>query len=70
MSRSRKKHPVITDKAQKWAKKDANKRVRNTDEITNGSNYKKHFNSWDICDYKCWIGFTSKIKQWWKELGK
>lgn len=62
MSRSHKKHPVITDKAQKWAKKDANKRIRNAKDIGNGSNYKKYYNSWNICDYKFWI---SKFETFW-----
>ncbi len=52
MSRSRKKHPVACDKTNKWAKRDANKKVRNTEDIGNGNNYKKYYNSWNICDYK------------------
>ena len=70
MSRSRKKHPVITDKAQKWAKKDANKRVRNTEDIGNGSNYKKHYNSWNICDYKFWINKFDTLWNYTKSLRK
>lgn len=63
MSRSRKKHPVACDKTLKWAKKDANKKVRNTEEISNGSNYKKHYNSWDICDFKFWV--SDKLREYW-----
>jgi len=70
MSRSYKKTPISTCAKNKKGKKEASKKVRKIDDIGNGSNYKKYYNSWDICDYKCWIGFTSKIKQWWKELCK
>ena len=60
MSRSRKKHPVACDKTNKWAKRDANKKVRNTEDIGNGNNYKKYYNSWNICDYKFWIDRTNE----------
>lgn len=62
MSRSYKKHPVATDKTNKWAKRDANKKFRKTEDVGNGSNYKKHYNSWDICDYKFWV---SKLSDFW-----
>ena len=62
MSRSYKKHPVVTDRNNKWAKKDANKKVRNTEDISNGNNYKKHYCSWNICDYKFWI---NKFDEFW-----
>ena len=62
MSRSRKKNPVVCDKTNKWAKKDANKKIRNTEDVGNGNNYKKHYCSWNICDYKFWI---SKFDEFW-----
>ena len=57
MSRSYKKHCWCTDgspRSTKESKKFANKAVRHTDleELSNGSNYKKHFCSYDIHDYK------------------
>lgn len=63
MSRSRKKHPAACDRTFKWAKKDANKKVRNTEEIGNGNNYKKYYNSWDICDFKFWV--NNKLSEFW-----
>lgn len=55
MSRSFKKSPVIKeDRSHKDGKKKANKSIRSKlkqgVEIGNGSSYKKHFDSWDICD--------------------
>ena len=68
MSKSHKKHPVVTCGKNKDGKKMANKKVRNTENIGNNGNYKKHFCSWNICDYKCWV---NKIKEeWWKVFGK
>ena len=54
MSRSYKKHPIITDhsvKITKWKKRLANKKVRNTKDIPKNKGYKKIYDSWDICDY-------------------
>lgn len=55
MSRSYKKHPVVTCAKNKNGKKEASKKIRNTEEISNGNNYKKHFCSWNICDYKSYV---------------
>jgi hypothetical protein len=63
MSRSYRKNLVITEGQKKnsrsqgrgFAKRRAAKRVRKKkieEDISDGSNYKKEFNSWDICDYK------------------
>jgi len=70
MSRSRKKTPIWTDSVVKGAKKFANKKVRKLkeDELGNGNNYKKHFESWDIHDYKELL--FGKIEEWWKKIGK
>lgn len=67
MSRSRKKTPIATCAKNKKGKKEASKKIRKIDDIGNGNNYKKHYNSWNICDYKCWI---KNVKEWWKELCK
>ena len=55
MSRSAKK-PIYKDRAPKEIKRKAQRRVRKTDEeISSGSNYKKLFNSWDLCDFKFYV---------------
>lgn len=54
MSRSYKKHPYYTDGSAgttKRRKNTANKKVRKSDDIPNGSGYKKVFESWEIHDY-------------------
>jgi hypothetical protein len=51
MSRSRKKVCIFKLKNDKYFKRLANKRTRNTD-IQNGKSYKKLLCSYDICDYK------------------
>ena len=55
MSDSRKKHKVITCGKNSFLKKYANKKLRKNEKIANFSNYKRHFNSWDICDYKFYV---------------
>jgi len=51
MSRSYKKEPVVKGKV-KGMKEIANRRIRNfKGEISNGSSYKKVFQSYDICDF-------------------
>lgn len=51
MSRSYKRSPVIKDDAgKKFGKKYANKRVRHSD-IDSGGQYKKVYDSYNICDY-------------------
>ncbi len=55
MSRSYKKNPIVKeDRSHRDGKKEANNSIRSKlkqgVEIGNGSSYKKHFESWDICD--------------------
>lgn len=52
MSRSYKKKPVFTDNASKKHKRLANKKVRKAKNVTNGNQYKKVSESWDIHDWK------------------
>lgn len=56
MSRSYRKNWIFTDNYgspyKKWAKRQANKRVRKTKEIQDGQWYRKVYDSWNICDYK------------------
>ena len=54
MSRSYKHSPICTDytrKHTKFAKRQANIRVRRSRGLYNGGNYKKLYCSWDIHDY-------------------
>ena len=55
MIRSRKKIAHLNTEGRhwvKWAKRDANKRVRRTKNIPNGNQYRKVYEPWDIRDYK------------------
>ena len=61
MSRSRKKSTFVTDnhgrgEGRRFMKRYSNKsfrnKLKNSDELIQGSQYKKHFESYDICDYK------------------
>jgi len=54
MSRSVKKTAGWTDQStdRQFAKRAANKKVRKYAELSNGSGYKRLFESWTICDYK------------------
>jgi hypothetical protein len=50
MSRSYKKVFGYVDR-NPWSKKQANKKVRRTENISSGGSYKKVHESYDICDY-------------------
>lgn len=56
MSRSFKKNWIVTDNYgssyKKFAKRQANKRIRKSESVPDGKAYRKFFESWDICDYK------------------
>ena len=67
MSRSRKKHPVVSDYSRnrtRYYKRIASKTVRNYKGfIPDGCSYKKLYCSWNIFDYKChW--FLSDLKEY------
>lgn len=51
MSRSHKKIIGYADR-NPWAKRQANKKVRRTENVPSGSAYKKCYCQYDICDYK------------------
>ena len=61
MSRSYKKCPCVTDHGKHTYKdkRNANKKVRHTQDLPNGSAYKKVFCSYDICDWK-WCNYSYK----------
>jgi len=52
MSRSYKKTPGFCDRSP-FNKKQANKKVRKTKIVPNGKAYKKLYESYNICDFKC-----------------
>lgn len=76
MSRSYRKFPLAKcEKSCKWGKRQANKRIRHLAierEIPKGKQYKKIYNSWEICDYKwseTWKEYQQfcKAPRWWAE---
>lgn len=54
MSRSRKKHPYYQLLKNKHVKKAYNRKIRmeNVD-VGNNMEYKKHFESYEVCDWHC-----------------
>lgn len=56
MSRSFKKSKIIKFAKSKFCKDLANRKLRKNPDVGNNSDYKKHFESWDICD--CRFYFT------------
>lgn len=56
MSRSYYKYPSFSSDGpnnRRYAKRQANKKVRRTKNIPNGGSYKKVYNTWNIVDWKC-----------------
>lgn len=49
-----------------FSKKTANKRVRKTEELSNGNSYKKVFCSYNICDHKFLFFSKKEVKNWQK----
>jgi len=66
MSRSYKKTPIIKDNrgGRKVAKRTANKKVRNAKRVSNGKQYRKYFNTYDIYDYVYYESLTNRLKYW------
>ena len=67
MSRSKRKSWVTCGYGglyKKFAKRQANKRIRKLDIFTNFCNmlYKKFYESWDICDFK-WFDESKKASR-------
>ncbi|KFZ25993.1 MAG: hypothetical protein KQ78_01955 [Candidatus Izimaplasma bacterium HR2] len=67
MSRSFKKEPWVVDKKNKFEKRKANKRVRNTNIVANGRSFRKVSCSYDISDYKWRL---DKEEQTYKNMNK
>lgn len=53
MSRSYKKHPGFKDgdRKKRWWKRQANKKIRRTQELDDGKSYRKVYDQWKICDW-------------------
>lgn len=66
MSDSHKKRPFIKIGKNSYLKKFARKKLRRTKEVANFANYKRHFDSWDICDCR-WYVKKSEIGTIWTE---
>lgn len=65
MSRSKKRISIFTDshaKTNKWFKRLANKKVRKSEIIADGKQYRKVYNSYNICDWKF---FQEKGSEWY-----
>lgn len=76
MSRSYKKTPVCKDgnKSKKEGKFWANKKIRRSKDLRMGvkSNlYKKAYEQWDVCDYRCYVECKVNAEKeelnWWKK---
>jgi len=88
VSRTYRKYPSVTDTGcihKKYAKRFANKRVRKNWEISNGCNYKRLYNPYDIVDYRYTIfsknewteqfldivdRYTDPLNYWWGNTAK
>lgn len=74
ISRSYKRTPYCGDSKSKFAKRQANRRVRrrlkNIEDRLNNKTYRKVYNSWNICDYY-WIiptfeqYYQEEIRTWY-----
>ena len=68
MSRSYKRTPWAGDTKGKDKKRQANSKVRmflkNLDQIIQNSDYKKVYESWNICDY----GWKYDWKEYWEKI--
>ena len=66
MSRSYKKTPYCSCKKNKFAKNQANRKIRrNKDELYQNREFRKVYDSWDICDYgKVGISF----EEYWRHI--
>ena len=52
MSRSRRKNNILSSNVSKKDNKISKKKIRRTDDISNGNSYKKVYETWKIRDYK------------------
>lgn len=62
MSRSYKKTPGWKD-CDTWAKRQANKKVRKRWDIDDGGAYRKVYDRYNICDWKCLLFENSDLRR-------
>lgn len=77
MSRSYKHSPYVVDNhshniRRKFMKRYVNKSLRNklnnSDELIQGSEYKKHFDSWNICDYRWYWSENDAVNDYYDRI--
>lgn len=61
MSRSYRKTPIVKEngKHKQYWKRQASKKVRHSD-VGSGSEYKRHFDTYNICDWRYWLKKATK----------
>jgi hypothetical protein len=56
-----------------FAKREANKKIRRSEDVPNGKAYRKFYDPWDIADFR-WYQSPKDIEkhwpEWWKLLRK
>lgn len=72
MSRSYKKTPIVKDNkgGRKAAKKEANRKVRQSKDVPNGKQYRKFYNPWDIYDYVMYCDSYKEMSSYRKDEEK
>lgn len=70
MSRSYYKTPYVVDRnskrrMKKVASRITRRKLNNSDELLQGSKYKRHFESWDICDFRWYWSEEDAIKHYY-----
>jgi len=74
MARSYKKNPFNKDNGPfaKFSKKQANKKVRQSNHISDGAHYKRFYDVCSICDYKWYVHYNDcdNDKQWRQIINK
>jgi hypothetical protein len=73
MSRSYRK-PYCTDGykgslRKQFFKREANKKIRNSEEVPDGKAYRKFYDPWNICDYHYFVP-KENLEKWWPEWWK
>ena len=68
MSRSFKKVPIHKESNSKFCKAQANRKVRRTDVIADGSSFRKVYDSWDICDWRVIENEEDFMRDWERDL--
>lgn len=58
--------PWITDgykgsKRRQWCKRQANRVVRRSEDVSDGKSYRKFYNPYNICDYKWYFSVNDKF---------